>query len=206
MHGRKCCVEFAFVARVHPDHLLPEGSGSRLRCSHLDLGANDTGTSFTRPPMGHPMSSHKFGVGETVYVLRAISRNVPGGAYEVTKQLPHNGREFEYRVKSTAGPAIIPLSHLAAVPTRPVACDQHFGGPLPTPRHRDCASHWRVGALYCLRDGYRATKSCRRQSSAGCGNGPSWSNTWPRSRQPELQLQGSILPSCWMNSGRPLLC
>src|ERR1700748_357949 len=25
--------------------------------------------------------SHKFGVGETVYVLRAISRNVPGGAY-----------------------------------------------------------------------------------------------------------------------------
>jgi hypothetical protein len=21
-----------------------------------------------------------------------------------------------------------------------------------------------------------------------------------------LQLQGSILPSCWMNSGRPLLC
>jgi hypothetical protein len=25
---------------------------------------------------------------------------VPGGAYEVTKQLPHNGREFEYRIKS----------------------------------------------------------------------------------------------------------
>jgi hypothetical protein len=24
----------------------------------------------------------------------------PGGAYEVTKQLPHNGREFEYRIKS----------------------------------------------------------------------------------------------------------
>jgi hypothetical protein len=24
-----------------------------------------------------------------------------GRAYEVTKQLPHNGREFEYRVKST---------------------------------------------------------------------------------------------------------
>ena len=22
------------------------------------------------------------------------------GAYEVTKQLPHNGREFEYRIKS----------------------------------------------------------------------------------------------------------
>ena len=24
------------------------------------------------------------------------------GAYEVTKQLPHNGREFEYRIKSAS--------------------------------------------------------------------------------------------------------
>jgi hypothetical protein len=52
--------------------------------------------------MGYPMPSHKFQVGETVYVMRAMSRNVPGGAYEVTKQLPHNGREFEYRVKSAS--------------------------------------------------------------------------------------------------------
>jgi hypothetical protein len=43
------------------------------------------------------MPSHKFRIGETVY---AISRNVPGGVYVVTKQLPHNGREFEYRIKS----------------------------------------------------------------------------------------------------------
>jgi hypothetical protein len=35
-----------------------------------------------------------------VRVKPAFSRNVPGGAYEVTKQLPHNGREFEYRIKS----------------------------------------------------------------------------------------------------------
>ena len=48
------------------------------------------------------MPSHKFQVGETVYVMRAMSRNVPGGAYEVTKQLPHNGLEFEYRVKSAS--------------------------------------------------------------------------------------------------------
>jgi hypothetical protein len=34
--------------------------------------------------------------------MRAVSRNAPGGAYEVTKQLPHNGREFEYRVKSAS--------------------------------------------------------------------------------------------------------
>jgi hypothetical protein len=34
-------------------------------------------------------------------ILRpAISRNVPRGVYEVTKQLPHDGREFEYRIKS----------------------------------------------------------------------------------------------------------
>jgi hypothetical protein len=44
--------------------------------------------------------SHKFQVGERVILSPAISRNVPGGVYEVTKQLPHDGREFEYRIKS----------------------------------------------------------------------------------------------------------
>jgi len=48
------------------------------------------------------MPSHKFQIGETAYVSPAISRNVPGGAYAVTKQLPHNGREFEYRIKSAS--------------------------------------------------------------------------------------------------------
>jgi hypothetical protein len=48
------------------------------------------------------MPSHKFQVGEIVYVMRAISRNVAGGAYEVTKQLPYNSGEFEYRVKSAS--------------------------------------------------------------------------------------------------------
>ncbi len=46
------------------------------------------------------MPSHKFKVGETVMLRSAVSRNVPGGAYEVTKQLPYNGSEFEYRIKS----------------------------------------------------------------------------------------------------------
>ena len=46
------------------------------------------------------MPSHKFHVGESVTVTPTIRRNVPGGVYEVTKQLPHNGREFEYRIKS----------------------------------------------------------------------------------------------------------
>ena len=43
---------------------------------------------------------HKFHVGESVIVRPAISRNVPGRVYEVTKQLPHDGGEFEYRIKS----------------------------------------------------------------------------------------------------------
>jgi hypothetical protein len=50
------------------------------------------------------MPSHKFKIGETVMLRPAVSRNVPGGAYEVNKQLPHNGREFEYRIKSSSKP------------------------------------------------------------------------------------------------------
>jgi hypothetical protein len=57
-------------------------------------------SEFLVHTMGCPMPSHKFHVGESVTVLPAITRNVPGGVYEVTKQLPHNGREFEYRIKS----------------------------------------------------------------------------------------------------------
>jgi|EndMetStandDraft_8_1072994.scaffolds.fasta_scaffold416581_1 hypothetical protein len=46
------------------------------------------------------MPSHKFHVGDSVMVKPSISRNVPGGVYEVIKQLPHNGREYEYRITS----------------------------------------------------------------------------------------------------------
>jgi hypothetical protein len=55
-----------------------------------------------RPDMDCAMASHKFHVGEIVNLRPVVSRNVPGGAYEVTKQLPHNGREFEYRIKSAS--------------------------------------------------------------------------------------------------------
>jgi hypothetical protein len=40
-------------------------------------------------------------IGETVILRPSANRNVPGGVYEVTKQLPHNGHEFEYRIKSS---------------------------------------------------------------------------------------------------------
>jgi hypothetical protein len=50
------------------------------------------------------MPAHKFKIGETVMIRPAFNRIVPGGAYEVTKQLPHNGQEFEYRIKSSNEP------------------------------------------------------------------------------------------------------
>jgi len=53
---------------------------------------------------GKSMASHKFKIGEIVTIRPALSRNVPGGVYEVTKQLPHNGSEFEYRIKSVNEP------------------------------------------------------------------------------------------------------
>ena len=34
------------------------------------------------------MPSHKFHIGDSVMLKPAISRNVPGGVYEVIKQLP----------------------------------------------------------------------------------------------------------------------
>ena len=49
---------------------------------------------------GSAMPSHKFHIGESVTLTPSISRNVSGGIYQVTKQLPHNGREFEYHIKS----------------------------------------------------------------------------------------------------------
>jgi hypothetical protein len=35
-------------------------------------------------------------------LLTSVNRNVPGGLYDVTKLLPHNGHEFEYRIKSAS--------------------------------------------------------------------------------------------------------
>jgi hypothetical protein len=46
------------------------------------------------------MPTHKFRVGQLVQLAPAISRNVPGGTYEIIKQLPENRGEFEYRIKS----------------------------------------------------------------------------------------------------------
>ncbi len=41
------------------------------------------------------MPSRKIRIGQLVQLAPAISRNVPGGTYEVTKQLPESRGEFE---------------------------------------------------------------------------------------------------------------
>ena len=53
-----------------------------------------------RPTTDLAMPPHKFQIGETVTLIPSISRNVAGGIYEVLRQLPHNGRDFEYPLKS----------------------------------------------------------------------------------------------------------
>jgi len=42
----------------------------------------------------------KFKVGDTVILKPAIHQNVPGGVYEVTRVLPDQNGEREYRIKS----------------------------------------------------------------------------------------------------------
>ena len=50
------------------------------------------------------MPTHKFHVGQLVQLAPSISRNVPGGSYEITKKLPERDGEFEYRIKSINEP------------------------------------------------------------------------------------------------------
>ena len=53
---------------------------------------------------GHAMPDHKFKIGQTVFLVRSIATNLPGGAYVITKQLPERDGEFEYRIKSVTEP------------------------------------------------------------------------------------------------------
>jgi hypothetical protein len=50
------------------------------------------------------MRDHKFRTCQRVQLSPAISRNVFGGVYVVTKQLPESAGEYEYRVKSISEP------------------------------------------------------------------------------------------------------
>jgi hypothetical protein len=53
---------------------------------------------------GRAMPTHKFKVGETVFLDSSHVRNIPGGAYIITKQLPEHDGDFEYRVRSINEP------------------------------------------------------------------------------------------------------
>jgi hypothetical protein len=45
------------------------------------------------------MPTHKFQIGQLVQLDPAFSRNIPSGSYKITKRLPENRGEFEYRIK-----------------------------------------------------------------------------------------------------------
>jgi len=46
---------------------------------------------------------HKFKIGDMVFLRPAVSRNVPGGIFEVIKQLPA-ANEPEYRIRNANEP------------------------------------------------------------------------------------------------------
>jgi hypothetical protein len=50
------------------------------------------------------MPTHKFQIGQTVFLIPSPGLKIPGGAYVVTRKLPERDGEFEYRVKSVTEP------------------------------------------------------------------------------------------------------
>jgi hypothetical protein len=46
------------------------------------------------------MPTHKFKIGQIVFLRPSLARNVPGGVYIITKRLPERDGEFEYQVRS----------------------------------------------------------------------------------------------------------
>jgi hypothetical protein len=74
------------------------------------------------------MASHIFLVGEIVNLRPIVSRNVPGGAYEVTKQLPHSGREMNIVSRVPAKSTSTSLEK-ATLPGHGVRRVRHCGTP-----------------------------------------------------------------------------
>ena len=64
------------------------------------------------------MPTHKFQIGQTVFLTASLGRDIPAGAYIVTKKLPERSGEFEYRVKSANEPheRVVRESELSNVP------------------------------------------------------------------------------------------
>jgi hypothetical protein len=45
--------------------------------------------------------THKFKIGEIVFLRPSLNQNIPGDAYIVIKRLPGYHGEFEYRVRNS---------------------------------------------------------------------------------------------------------
>ena len=50
------------------------------------------------------MPTHKFKIGQTVFVRSARHQNMPSDAYVIVQKMPERDGEFEYRVKSMTAP------------------------------------------------------------------------------------------------------
>ena len=50
------------------------------------------------------MATHKFRVGQIVFLEAARHLNLPGGAHIITRKMPEHDGEFEYRVKNINEP------------------------------------------------------------------------------------------------------
>ncbi len=50
------------------------------------------------------MPTHKFQIGQTVFLIPSFGLNIPGGAYIIIKKLPERDGEFQYQVKSAREP------------------------------------------------------------------------------------------------------
>jgi hypothetical protein len=64
------------------------------------------------------MPTHKFKIGQTVFIKRSFHGNVPGGSYIVVQKRPEHDGEFQYRVRSTSEPheRVINESELTKTP------------------------------------------------------------------------------------------
>src|SRR5262245_11992715 len=81
--NRRGVVVHVGVADVHAFYDgVSQGHGSYWMSRHS--GSDATVGDRGRPDMECAMASHKFHVGESVNLRPVVSRNVPGGAYEVT--------------------------------------------------------------------------------------------------------------------------
>jgi hypothetical protein len=50
------------------------------------------------------MQTHKFRVGQTVFIQPSLRLNFPGGPYIVTKKLPERDGDAQYRVRNINEP------------------------------------------------------------------------------------------------------